>query len=747
MKKHGLLYFSIILLLFICGCGNKSQEELGVNNILSSEISFWEMSLMDDMKEPAEGYLVETDFQKRMDDAQILKRLNLPDKASRIAGHHAQHEGNTYVLDTFLDQDNIYYVLSDFSEKSLPKVLDLEQKIQGMGYIQCMISGKEGELLLGILAEYSQTEEEYKSYYIAGISVEGEYLWSREISNMLMENGAEGAMDIGTLLACDSNDNIYIHSPGNNRVYIVNFGQDEILSYDVAYPTETAQIDEMMIDGQAVFYTLSNEKNVFWGLKTEGIYEKTISIWAPNQIRKWYGMENTTIYYATSEDLISWDVKTGVKQKIVNFSASGINSLPMELYLNDGKVELVFRDQDRYAKMAFGEEEPRIDATITVANLNKANNILKGGTKIFDREHKNITLNYQDYSKNDDVDRILMEVMSGKGPDVLLVSQETFRALQQQGALAQWEDYLTEDILANLLPGAIQLGTVNDKIYGLPLFIEGIDTVVTNKQFWETVGWTPTDVLGVLEKHTDLQGIFLDYFGMESPEFNMYVWIGRSLGKSEFLQKSNGFKSEAFGTILRQIKEKTHSGMQEDGFECVSQGKYLGCQMHIAGVLNFSTVYKRAGADSLCVGYPSDDKQGNYMNADGGIVVINQASMQKAGIEELVHYLFGLEYQMTTDVEYKSISVRQDVPGAKLAKGTDMVIKIDGRDEDGSTYLNEYIDFLRSASPLPVNSEIVFRVLEEEAGSFFSSDKKLDSVIEIIQNRIHLMQEEGSIIW
>ena len=132
------------------------------------------------------------------------------------------------------------------------------------------------------------------------------------------------------------------------------------------------------------------------------------------------------------------------------------------------------------------------------------------------------------------------------------------------------------------------------------------------------------------------------------------------------------------------------------------------------------------------------------------MLVVNQNAMAKEGIKELVNDLLSIESQRF--VGY-SISVREDIPESALVydeksklyiwtspdnKGFTMPAKA-----DGSSCLEEYVELLKSAQPMGLDSSELFEIVIEEANGYFYSDKDVDEVIDIIQRRVQLYLDEG----
>ncbi len=68
---------------------------------------------------------------------------------------------------------------------------------------------------------------------------------------------------------------------------------------------------------------------------------------------------------------------------------------------------------------------------------------------------------------------------------------------------------------------------------------------------------------------------------------------------------------------------------------------------------------------------------------------------------------------------------------------TDLTLK-----PDGSTYLEEYLDFVESCRPVPYIPMQIRLIVQEEAHSFFEGSKGAVETAEAIQSRVQLYLEE-----
>lgn len=237
--------------------------------------------------------------------------------------------------------------------------------------------------------------------------------------------------------------------------------------------------------------------------------------------------------------------------------------------------------------------------------------------------------------------------------------------------------------------------------------------------------------------------------------------MGMDIEHSPFIVDGQGrFDSPEFKEILSWVKKMTNN---KDGFDysgtmihntsqALREGNYLGVEIQIYDMHSFGGYYVGMGEDFQPVGYPTETGRGSYLQpVDGGMIVVNQSAVAKEGIKELLEYLFSLESQQYL-ARNDSISVRLDIPESQLKyyedsgqyfwinPGGDMVLMPEKKDK--SFYLDEYMKFIQNAVPYPVHSDELFNIVMEEADSYFSSDKNLDEVARIIQQKVQLYLDE-----
>lgn len=395
---------------------------------------------------------------------------------------------------------------------------------------------------------------------------------------------------------------------------------------------------------------------------------------------------------------------------------------------------------------------PAPEGEIIVANLRGEDSFFSERVTTFSRENPVYGIEYQAAYQEEEADRLLLETANGNGPDILFLTRQDMESLQTQGILGDLGQLISQDTLEVLLPGVLQMGTYDEELVAVPLSVAVI-TLVTSRDYWQEDSWTTEDILSIMQDQSEPSGLFLDITGQDTYDYNMYYLIGMDIGNSPFIKDGNcRFDSEEFRELLTLVKEMTqkanNSSSPTNRFTPLIEGEYLGIGYYMYNMKALCDIYDKMGDNANLVGYPSDTGSCQYLS-DYGVLVVNHTAMEKAGVKELVNYLLSLESQQMLSYE---ISVRLDIPESQVVynsagnnyfwqspnnKGYALSSK-----EDGSSYLEEYLELLESAVPTAVSSDDIFDIVMEEANGYFQGDKDLDSVVDVIQRRVQLYLDE-----
>lgn len=554
----------------------------------------------------------------------------------------------------------------------------------------------------------------------------------------------------GNQISCDSQGNIYLYDWERRAMYLLDPEGELLTSYIYQQTGADNFIYSLRADsGEEILVCKSDRGMEFIWMDPESRQVKNLAVAEKfDNVQKWYGLWGDTLYYATRSQIIGWNVAIGEKRGLINLAENEIRDVDRAFFLRTatgGRV--LFSGGNRQYLLTFSTEKPQVQGEIQVANLVGQDTFLKGRVVTFSRENPLFGIEYVEAYEEANASRVLMEMANGKGPAIAYISREDMENLRSKGALADLNEILSEENLKAMLPGVIELGTYSSGLYGLPVMIDSIDTVCVGSAYYQGDTWTVGDVMTVLEAHPELEGLFanyqIDYYQ------NMVVLLSKDLEHSPFIQNGKArFDSKEFQELLATVKargnaEEIVTGEYKEIIELIREGKILGAREMIFNLLWFCL---SKPDDCYYIGFPTETGKGTYLVTENGVLVVNQNVAEKEEVRLLLNYLFSLESQQRVS----NISVRLDVPETLImydylgrpairdfSEGGWSLL-----DEYDETYMEEYINLLKSAVPRPVGSAQIFAIIWEEAEPYFYSDKSLEAVCDAIQRRVQLYLDE-----
>lgn len=753
MKKAiRLCILMIVFILILTACGGvMEQKETGINN---SEYN-WKTDGFVPENGLGENLLFNTEYRKiEYTEPEELLGKNLC---------QVSYNDEFYILDSFYTNQGTIYnfqILNIEGEVQFESELATSQWGIEKGSVLGMNVIDMEQLVFWVASDFGENVEgqwEAGHYYAVYTDKQCGMLKSVDLTETLRTQGIwESAPSKygGTDIDCDSQGNLYLRDNERHIIFLID--NEGKYKSQYSYPTgEECYISCFRSDsGDVIFSCHENGGIRYIWLNSEDGQFRGVFTADEKYIQKWYGLYDNLLVYALDNELFGWNISSGAVKKLLRFQEYEIKDVTGVVLLKTANgIRLLVSENNKRYILGFSEEEPSVNANLTFANICGDNSFLKGRIVSFSRENPSFAVDYQEvYQTEEDINRILMETVSGKGPDILYVSRENMKNLVKNDALGILSQIISEENRNVMLPGALEMGSEEGELLGMPLSVY-INTLITNRLYWKEDTWTVNDVLKILDEHEELLGLFVDVFGQDDYFYNMYYMIGMDLENSQFMVNGEShFDCEEFQNVLIRIKEKTGNietgGSLANMVETLNTGTILGMGGAIFGMRDYGSVCQKIGENTRIVGYPTESGCGNYMTANG-MLVVNKNAVDKAGVKELVNYLFELETQMMIQ---DGISVRLDVPEKQLKYDSnrknyyllypDESMQYLPDKYDKSSYLDEYLHFIENAVPRALDSDELFYIVMEEADNYFYSDKVVSEVTKTIQNRVQLYLDE-----
>ncbi len=515
--------------------------------------------------------------------------------------------------------------------------------------------------------------------------------------------------------------------------------------------------------------------NVFWCVEEEQqvkLYEGDYEV-SDGRVMNMYG----DIYYVNSKNaLVRWEVSTGKCENLYLGGGEAFREYCAFLQNSSGSIVLFYDDGDReYLIQIANEDVEKVVLSLTCYE-NMPDYYMNMFIGEFNRTHPGIQVKMKvsDSWEQRDANwaRVQADLVAGQGPDLLMAPPEQIRTLQEKGLLTELSQVLEQDTLALLFPGVLEYGQMDGGLYSVS-HTATATTLMISKELWPKDTWTWEEAVTLLEQLEQsgqpVQSIMNDSPGnVLTGGYLLGYFFLRDLEHCSLLDAENGkayFDSEAFCHLLEVCKRYAQSENSTGdsvmlneayvaGRKRLKEGEILCYKpLQSAGEFRwFSDDLADFGEDYHLVGYPTEGQCGSFLSCNDGIAV--NASSEHAKIAaEFVNYIVSRGCQENNDTPVRRdifegrISEAGDYKGADgkphvFLRTSQGYLEIEAR-PDGTSYLPEYLAFMDSCRVSKGVTDPLREIILEEAEAYFSGDKDVQAVADIIQNRVQLYLNEN----
>lgn len=475
-----------------------------------------------------------------------------------------------------------------------------------------------------------------------------------------------------------------------------------------------------------------------------------------DSIAQVYGLQGNDLYYESYEHngIVRWNLVSGDRVLVFSFAENAVSRVHNTMLIFRKGQPPVFRmygevngTQEDWLVILSEQETVKPDTT-RVVSLNSDHIGVKDCVAVASRKNPDLNFRYEtcvETDRDEFRNRILAELMAGDGPDILYVSLEDMKRLQGMGVLADLSDFLPSEAKERILPGVIELGTVNGVFTGIAPDVD-VSTMVTLKSIWEQSTWSLEDLIDLLDTG-EFTGIFCQGTTSFAPQAVLKWLTTFGLQESALIDWENReshFDSELFLKILEITEVFGDDPVRTDTWLGVG-----GCPGRITGanieVLN--ELYEQYGEEYFFVGMPTRGSGGSYLSSSG-VLVVNKEAADARAVTAFLECLLGNEIQYSNHL-IKNTSILKvslndlttmEVDNETRAFWKEYRVQIK---EDGSTTLDDYCKLLESCVPQPEEYSDILSIVWEEGQSCLSGDKSAAEAAKIIDSRVQVYLDEG----
>lgn len=417
---------------------------------------------------------------------------------------------------------------------------------------------------------------------------------------------------------------------------------------------------------------------------------------------------------------------------------------------NTEEYILVFRDKTGYTMYRYQKTDAAEQRVVVIEAVYGSAPDLQEAAATYTRTHPGVTVVFKTgefEARENTWNRMTMEIAAGRGSDILVVYRNQLGSILDSGMLTDMTSLIPKEVLDQIYPGVLEAGYVDGKLYSL-VTNAWTCTLFADRDVWKESGWTLDDVIPMLNGTG--REFIASTNGCSGDEILQKLLL-YDLEHSKFLDLQAGtcnFNSAEFQELLTLCKEMDNrlpnatSYGRNDGKEMgdLISGKALAYEGVSMSFKDYCRIRDLLGDDYFTVGYPAESGSGSYWQWSYSLAV-NCNSENLDVVQDILLML--LEQSNVKRDAYLDGKIIEDWTGTKYyTLNYDINNWFYPLKEDGTTYVEEYTAYLDSCVPFPLEADYIRTIIIEEAAPFFSGDKDVKTVCEIIQNRAQLYLDE-----
>ncbi|MBR3507577.1 MAG: extracellular solute-binding protein [Lachnospiraceae bacterium] len=476
-------------------------------------------------------------------------------------------------------------------------------------------------------------------------------------------------------------------------------------------------------------------------------------------IVRFCGMDQNTIYYEAADPeagtrmgIVQWNVGTGDRNWMLGLDVSNYLQYKTWWLLSEGKIVSGFLMWEEYRNtddwiVSVTDKQDSGEGDIRIADLTGSSEKLKKCASSASMNNPGITYRYEDVSSDGKKNIINAELSKNEGPDIMFVSMKDFYNLDEKGLLLDLKDMVSRKTLDNLLPGVPEIGRTGNGLMGIPIGLH-VETMMVGKGVGKVSQWNLEVVTDLMKRGLLNTSIWSPYV-MNSylePASTVQLLINYSMNNSFLIDwgtKTCHFDDDRFVQLLETTKTDGSKQVRSEDAKNDLTWVYLN------SYLNLIDFMARASDEGEIVGFPGQYKNGGFLVADQGVLVVNKNVKDKDAVRWFIEKILSKEIQNQQE-DNPQISILKFEPkdyittdhdGNRYYFNTFLVDKIDEMDEQSNPILLADA-FLNDCLPAPKAYYEIRTIIAEELQSFYAKEKDAKSVADVINNRVQIYLSE-----
>lgn len=414
----------------------------------------------------------------------------------------------------------------------------------------------------------------------------------------------------------------------------------------------------------------------------------------------------------------------------------------------------------------FSRTEAPEDLQVIVLGVFNESDIPKDRILDFNRENNGYRITVKQYvsysDKPDAYTQLNMDILAGNMPDILAMdSSVRLQSLISKGLLADVEELISQDAELSdveFMKNVFEALRVDGILYQIvPSF--AVDTLIAKQSIvGDRTGWDAKEfaqILSVLPEgmevvsemsRQDYIAAYMDACADEIIDYDLGI-CHFDLPEFKAALEFSATLPETAGTYGDGEYWIDPSGHMYDSRYI--ENKILLQPVSITRVRDLgSRINGALGEDGAYVGFPSDSKEGGVLKIYGTSFVLSSQGSHLEGAWSFARYLLTEEYQSGLLDGGGGLPTRKDIfeDNVQDAAGYEGFCFINNEFMNLPTMtpeqLDRAVDFIKGVHHFSFDDMTVMNIIYEEAEGYFRGQKDVESVVDVIQNRVGLYLQE-----
>lgn len=391
--------------------------------------------------------------------------------------------------------------------------------------------------------------------------------------------------------------------------------------------------------------------------------------------------------------------------------------------------------------------------------------VLQKQVDVFNQNHTDYQIEIKSYqradiSEEDGIAQIQREIIAGNGPDLIDFGSSYSNTDVIGGYTEDLMPYLEGDLdkyFTNILESFCYKGS----LYAIPVSFT-LDTFAGSK---EALGgreqWNVREMMACYQEQPEDVMLY--------PGETRYDVLSRILtGSMEYyIDWESGtcsFDQGEFGQVL-SFAASFPEGLEIDNDFSVKQafldGKALIIPTRIGGIYGIASAeYIFDDKDISYIGYPVEGVSGTVISPASSVLAISGKSKHKEICWEFISQYLDVEYQKKLGLPInraameeklaQSLETEYEIVDGEKQPVVKSQVSFEGDDQPQYIYClteeqtQRLMELIESAQINDAYDHHLYRIIMDEVDSYFSGDKTLEEVTEIIQNKASIYVSESS---